>query len=150
MLGKAEKLKVCSITEAEDKIGPQEPVFFMGPLMAGHISGIDQAVKRYAVKGVCGVGMSPASQQVMDLLAKSNYTAGGALFYLQGGWAPEKVGWVKRRMVGVATKSIREGLQSKGSRRSPEEDQQLNFLIHGGSYVAYENLKPVQEWMKTL
>ena len=60
------------------------------------------------------------------------------------------MGWVKRRMVGVATKSIREGLQSKGSRRSPEEDQQLNFLIHGGSYVAYENLKPVQEWMKTL
>ena len=148
MLAKAEKLKAYNTDEAP--AGLEEPVFFMGPLMAGHITGLDKAVKRYKVKGVCGVGMSPASQQVMDLLAKSNYTAGGALFYLQGGWAPEKVGWIKRRMVGMATKSIREGLQGKGSRRTPEEEQQLNFLIHGGSYVAYENLKPVQEWMKTL
>lgn len=150
MLGKAEKMKVCPLAEAQGKVGPGESVFFMGPLMAGHISGIDQAMKKFAVKGVCGVGMSPASQRTMDSMARANYVAGAPLFYLQGGWAPEKVGWVKRRMVGVATKSIREGLQSKGSRRSPEEDQQLNFLIHGGSYVAYENLKPVQEWMKTL
>ena len=103
MLGKAEKLKVCSITEAEDKIGPQEPVFFMGPLMAGHISGIDQAVKRYAVKGVCGVGMS--------------------------------------------TKSIREALRDKGSRRTPEEDRYLDFLLHGGSYVAFESLEAIRTWM---
>ena len=116
--------------------------------MAGHITGLDKAVKKYKVKGVCGVGMSPASQQVMDLLAKSNYTAGGALFYLQGGWAPKKVSWIKRRMVGMATKSMREALQSKGSRRTPEENKQLDFLIHGGSFVAFEHLETIRAWMK--
>ena len=46
MLGKAEKMKVFSISEAPDKTAPGEAVFYMGPLMAGHIAGIDQAVKK--------------------------------------------------------------------------------------------------------
>lgn len=146
MLGKAEKLKVFPVSDAPDKL--DEPVFYMGPLMAGHISGIDQAVKRYTVKGVCGVGMSPVSRQVLDSLAKANYVPGAPIFYLQGGWAPKKVGWLKRRMVGMATKSTREALRDKGSRRTPEEDQYLDFLIHGGSYVAYDNLSTIQDWIR--
>lgn len=148
MLAKAEKLKVCPLAEAQGKVGPGESVFFMGPLMAGHISGIDQAVKKFAVKGVCGVGMSPASRQVLDTLAKANYVPGAPIFYLQGGWAPKKVGWLKRRMVGMATRSMREALRDKGSRRTPEEDKQLDFLLHGGSYVAFENLSAIQNWIE--
>lgn len=148
MLAKAEKMKVCSLSEAQGKVGPGETVFFMGPLMAGHISGVDQAVKQFAVKGVCGVGMSPASQQVLDTLAKANYVPNAPIFYLQGGWAPKKVGWLKRRMVGMATRSMREALRDKGSRRTPEEDKQLDFLLHGGSFVAFENLETIRDWMK--
>ena len=146
MLGKAEKMKVCPLAEAQGKVGPGETVFFMGPLMAGHISGVDRAVKQFAVKGVCGVGMSPASQQVLDTLAKANYTNGAPIFYLQGGWAPKKVGWLKRRMVNMVTKSMREALQNK--KRTPEEDRQLDFLLHGGSFVAFENLETIQNWIR--
>ena len=145
MLAKAEKMKVCPLSEAQGKVGPGETVFFMGPLMAGHISGVDQAVKKFAVKGVCGVGMSPASQQVLDTLAKANYVPGAPIFYLQGGWAPKKVGWLKRRMVGMATRSMREALQNK--KRTPEEDKQLDFLLHGGSFVAFENLEAIRAWI---
>ena len=148
MLGRAEKMKVCPLAEAQGKVGPGESVFYMGPLMAGHISGVDQAVKQFAVKGVCGVGMSPASRQVMETLAKANYTAGAPIFYLQGGWAPKQVGWLKRRMVGMATKSMRVSLQDKGARRTPEEEKQLDFLLHGGSFVAFENLETIRAWMK--
>ena len=148
MLGRAEKMKACPLSEAQGKVGPGESVFYMGPLMAGHISGIDQAVKKFAVKGVCGVGMSPASPQVLEALSKANYTSGAPIFYLQGGWAPKKVGWLKRRMVGMATKSMRESLRNKGSRRTPEENKQLDFLLHGGSFVAFENLETIREWMK--
>lgn len=147
MLAKAEKMKVCPLSEAQGKVGPGETVFFMGPLMAGHISGVDQAVKQFAVKGVCGVGMSPTSQQVLDTLAKANYVPNAPIFYLQEGWAPNKVGWLKRRMVGMATKSMREALRDKGSRRTPEEDKQLDFLLHGGSFVAFENLETIRAWI---
>ena len=71
MLGRAAQMKVLPLAGAAGKVS--EPVFYMGPLMAGHISGIDQAVKAFAVQGVCGVGMSPASQQVLETLAKANY-----------------------------------------------------------------------------
>ena len=148
MLGKAEKMKVCPFSEAQGKVGPGETVFFMGPLMAGHIAGIDQAVKKFTVRGVCGVGMSPASRQMLDTLSKANYVPGAPIFYLQGGWAPKKVGWFKRRMVGMATRSMREALRNKGSRRTPEEDKQLDFLLHGGSLVAFENLGTIRNWMK--
>ena len=48
----------------------------------------------------------------------------------------------------MATKSMRASLQDKGGRRTPEEDRQLDFLIHGGSFVAFENLEAIRAWMK--
>lgn len=149
MLGKAEKMKVYSISDG-NQVPAEEAVFYMGPLMAGHISGVDQAVKKFAVRGVCGVGMSPSSQQVLDTLSKANYVPDAPMFYLQGGWAPKKVSWLKRRMVGMATKSMRETLRDKGSRRTPEEERQLEFLVRGGSFVAFENLETIRNWMKTM
>ena len=79
MLARAEKLKCF-----EQGAGPQPPagveVFYMGPLMAGHITGLDQAMKRCAVKGICGVGMSPPGEQVVRALARTNYTGGLPVF----------------------------------------------------------------------
>lgn len=150
MLGKAEKMRVYSAEEAKGQVKPEDSVFFMGPLMAGHITGLDKAVKQYAVKGVCGVGMSPAaaSQQVLETLSKANYAPGAPIFYLQGGWAPEKVRWIQRRMVSMATKSLRESLRDKGGRRTEEEERQYHMLLHGGSFVAFENLKSIRAWLQ--
>lgn len=148
MLAKAEKLKMYSLSEAADKLEQGAGIFYMGPLMAGHISGIDQAVKRYAVKGVCGVGMSPATRQTLETIAKANYVPDAPIFYLQGGWAPQKVGWLKRRMVGMSTKSIRESLRDKGSRRTAEEQAYYDMLVKGGSFVAFEKLDTIRDWMK--
>ena len=147
MLGKTEKMKVYSLAQAGG-LDKGTEVFFMGPLMAGHITGVDQAVKRFQVKGVCGVGMSPASQQTLDTLAKANYVPDAPIFYLQGGWAPKKVGWIKRRMVNMVTRSMRQSLRDKGSRRPPEEQRQLDFLEKGGSFVAFEHLEAIRAWMK--
>lgn len=148
MLASAEKLKAYGAAEAETKLEPGAEVFYMGPLMAGHITGVDQAVKRYAVKGVCGVGMSPASKQTLDTLIKANYVPDAPIFYLQGGWAPQKVSWIKRRMVGMATKSVRESLSNKGGRRTAEEQAYYDMLLKGGSCVAFEKLDTIRDWMK--
>lgn len=93
--------------------------------------------------------MSPPSQQVLDTLAKANYVPGVPVFYLQGGWAPKKVGWLKRRMVNMVTRSARKALQDKGGSRTPKEDSYLNFLVQGGSFVAFENLETIRKWMRT-
>ena len=48
----------------------------------------------------------------------------------------------------MVTRSTRETLRAKGSSRSPEEDRYLDFLLHGGSFVAFENLGEIRAWMR--
>lgn len=146
MLGKAAKLRVCTLSEA-GSLGKKAEILYMGPLMSGHITGIDQAVKRYIVRAACGVGMTEPGEKVLAGLGRSNYVPNAPIFYLQGGYAPKKVGWLKRRMVNIATKSMRESLQKK-SKRTAREQAQLDMLLKGGSFVAYQNLEPLQEWLK--
>ena len=147
MLGRAEKIKVYSVTEAERSLESGTEIFYMGPLMAGHIEGVDQAVKRYQVRGVCGVGLSPSGRQVLETISRANYVPNAPIFYLQGGWAPKKVGWLQRRMVGMATRGLRQSLQQKRE-RTPQEQRQLELLLRGGSCVAFRNLTPLLEWLK--
>lgn len=148
MLAKAEQMKLYELDQAQGELGRETEALFMGPLMAGHIQGIDQAVKRFTIKAACGVGMTPPGSPALAALSKNNYVPNAPIFYLQGGYAPKKVGWLKRRMVNMATKSMREALQAKGSRRTPEEQAALDILIKGGSFVAYRNLDVIRDWLK--
>ena len=147
MLARATKQKVFSLQEAQSSLPEQEPVLFLGWVMAGHISGIDQAVRRWNVRCAVGVGMSPAGKEILSNLAKANYIPNAPVFYLQGGWAPKKVGWFQRRAVGMVTRGVRKQLQAK-SNRSQQEEAYLSMLVRGGSFVEYQNLKPIQEWLE--
>ena len=147
MLSKAEKMKAIPLEEAEDKVEKGAEVFYMGPLMAGRIEGLETAMKSFDLKAVCGVGMSPALPQVMETICKANRLPQAPLFYLQGGWAPKKVGWLKRRMVYMVTRDTRKKLTEK-RRRTPEEQANLDMLTKGGSFVAYRNLEGIRAWLK--
>lgn len=147
LLGKAEKLRVYSLEEVKNQLEPGEEIFYLGPLMGGSIAGWKEARKRFAPAGVCGVGMSAPAPQVAENLAQRNETGELPLFYLQGGWAPDRVGWLKRYMVQMVTRSIRRQLEEKGESRTPEEQVQLEFLIRGGSFVSLENLRPIRDWL---
>lgn len=147
MLAKAEKLKVYPLEQAD--LPRDTEVFYMGPLMAGRITGLTEAVKEYQVLGVCGVGMSPPGPQILSTLAHANFAPNAPIFYLQGGWAPKKVSWFRRRMVNAVTKKQRTALQAK-TNRTKEEQALLDMMTKGGSFVAYENLGTIRTWMKEL
>ena len=147
MLAKATKCKIFSLQEAQGALPEGEPVLFLGWLMAGHISGIDQAVRRWDVRCAVAVGMSPPAKDVLATISRANYVPNSPVFYLQGGWAPKKVGWFQRRAVNAVTRSTRKTLLSKSS-RTEQEQAYLNMLLHGGSFVEYQNLRPIQEWME--
>ena len=147
MLAKAQGLRALPLDQARQELEAGAEILFMGWLMAGHISGIDQAVRRWKVTCAVGVGMSPAGKEVLTTLSKANFVPNAPLFYLQGGWAPKKVGWFQRRMVGMVTRGIRKQLQAK-SKRTEQEQQMLDLLIRGGSCVEFRNLKPIQQWLE--
>ena len=144
MLAKAEKLKAYEYDTAQLPEGTE--VFYMGPLMAGHITGVDKAIKQFNVVGVCGVGMSPPGQDVLYTLSKANTVPNAPIFYLQGGWAPKKVSWFKRRAVNMVTRNFRESLLAK-KKRTQYEQANLDMRLNGGSFVPYENLKTIRKWM---
>lgn len=146
MLAAAEKMKVYSMQEAQRILPEKEPVLFLGWLMAGHISGIDQAVRHWDVRCAVGVGMAPGGKEALATMAKANFVPNAPLFYLQGGWAPKKVGWFQRRAVGMVTRATRKQLQAKKD-RTRQEEAYLSMLIRGGSFVEYQNLKPIQDWL---
>ena len=145
MLGKAEFLKVYPLEEAD--LPQDTEVFYMGPLMAGRITGIDKAVKGFNVVGACGVGMSPPGKEVLNTMAKANFVPNAPLFYLQGGWAPKQVGWAKRKAVEMVTRSFRTQLEKKADRTKVEQAN-LDMLKKGGSFVAFENLGTIRNWIK--
>ena len=146
MLANAEKIKAYSLEQAQAELPEKESVIFMGWLMAGHISGIDLAVRRWDVRCAVGVGMGPAGKEQLATMAKANFVPNAPLFYLQGGWAPKKVGWFQRRAVGLVTRATRKQLLAKKD-RTEQEEAYLSMLIRGGSFVEFKNLKPLQDWL---
>lgn len=147
LLSKATGLKCLPLNEAERELTDGAEVFHMGSVMGGHISGLDRAAKRWQVKGACGVGMSPQEESTLELIRKANSLPGGPIFYVQGGWAPDRVGWVKRSMVNLVTKSTRQALAAKSQNATPEEKALLDMFVHGGNFVSAENLKFIEDWM---
>ena len=145
MLGKAEHLKVYSLEQAD--LPQDTEVFYMGPLMAGRITGLDKAIKQFSVVGVCGVGMSIPGKEVLTTMTRANFVPNAPIFYLQGGWAPKQVGWIQRQAVNMVTRSIRAQLERK-SDRTRVEQANLDMLRNGGDMVAYENLSTIRTWMK--
>lgn len=148
MLAKATGLKAYSLEQAQESLPQQTDILFFGWLMAGHISGIDQAVRLWNVKCAVGVGMAPDGQKNLSTMAKANFVPNAPLFYLPGGWAPKKVSWFQRRAVGLVTRATRKALWAK-SPRTEQEQAYLDMLIRGGSFVEYQNLKPIQQWLQS-
>ena len=146
LLGQTARLETVPLEQA-GRLPGETQVLYMGPLMAGHITGVEQAVKRFTVRAACAVGMSPPEETMLSSLTRGNYVPGGPIFYLQGGWAPKKVGWLRRRMVAMATRSLREKLERKPG-RTPQEQANLDMLVKGGSFVSLRNLEPVLAWLE--
>ena len=147
LLGEAEHMQVLSLKQAEKTLPAGTPVLFLGPLAAGRIVGLSRARKRFALQGVCGVGMSLPTPQLPDQLRRANKLGELPVFYLQGGWAPDKVDPVTRTMVNLVTRSTRKALQAKGSARTPQEESLLELMVHGGSRVSLDHLDLVRIWL---
>ena len=76
---------------------------------------------------------------------KSAIPAGIPLFTLQGNFDVRKLHGVYRLMMEIMVKTAGKGLAEK-SDRTPEEDDMLDMMLHGGERVKEENLSTVLDW----
>ena len=144
MLAEAAGLPACP-ARGPGAPAPGAAVVYLGWLCAGRVRGLRRARTRYDVLAVCAVGMSPLEMVPLLRLAKDNGLEGAPLFYLRGGYAPERVKGLSRAMMAVMTRSVRRSA-AKGD---PQAEAMLPVLLHGADWVDRENLRPVLDWLGT-
>ena len=144
LLGQATGLPVCSLAEARKTLNDGAQILYLGWVMAGSIQGYADAARRYRIPMVCAVGMEPAGKE-QELREKNGIPKDTALYTLQGGYLPDRLRGVQKLMMRMITGKMAKTLAAKAD-RTPEEDDLLQLMEHGGSRVSLENLSAPIQW----
>lgn len=113
--------------------------------MASEVKGYKKAAAKYHVSAVCGVCMGATGSQIKEVRGKNAIPADIEVFTLQGGFDINKLHGVYKMMMTVMRKTAGKGLADKKD-RTIEEDQMLDMMMNGRSFVREENMKAVLEW----
>ena len=145
LLGQKTGLPVLELKEASKKLPPNAQVIYMGWLMAGTVKGYSKAAQHFSIQAVCGVGMAAVGSQVADIYKTNGICAEIPVFCLQGGFEMEKLRGIYKLMMKTMRATAGKKLSEKTD-RTPEEDEMLRLLMHGGNCVSAENLREVVTW----
>ena len=149
LLAKEAGLPVYSLEEAKKRVPAGAEVIYLGWIMAGAVKGYGCAARRYRVRGVCAVGMGPASQAGAEKVrAKAGIPAEVPVFTLQGGFDINKLHGPYKWIMQLKCKEIRKTLAGKAS-LSPAQQLTYDMATKGASAVSAENLTPIIDWYKT-
>ena len=118
-------------------------VVYLGWLRAGGIVGLKKARKGLDVRAVCAVGMAPPSPEIVNKLTGQNRLEGLPLFYLRGGYAPEKLPGPYRLMMAPMTKAV-----TGHPPRDESEAAMQEAFRRGGDWVDEAALEPVLAWLE--
>ena len=145
LLACATGLPVYSLTEAKNAVSTGAEVIYLGWIMAGSVKGYAAAARRYRVRAVCAVGMGQTGTQTDSVRKKTAVPVGIPVFTLQGNFDVKKLHGVYRPMMELMVKTAGKALVEKTD-RTPEENDMLDMMLHGGERVKAENLRAVLDW----
>ena len=145
LLAQETGLPVCSLTEAKKMVPSGAEVIYLGWIMAGAVKGYANAAKRYRVRAVCGVGMGQTGAQTESVREKTAVPAHIPVFTLQGNFNIKKLHGIYRPMMELMVKTAGKSLAEK-QERTPEENDMLDMMLHGGERVKVENLSAILDW----
>ena len=119
----------------------------MGWLMAGKVSVLKKAMKKYRVKSVAGVGMGGTGTQINDVKKANLLPESLPVFTLQGGFDITKLHGIYKFMMNTVKNTMGKKLSEKPD-KTPDEEKMLDLLENGGDCVSEENLSEILEWYK--
>lgn len=128
-----------------DPAGPPAgtKVLYLGWLRAGAVRGLKGARSRWTPAAVCAVGMAPPEGVDAEGLARRNGLEGAPLFYLRGGYAPDRLTLPWRLMMAPMARKV--------DRERTEDPMALAMkeaFAHGADWVSPEALDPVLDWLR--
>lgn len=143
LLAQASGIPAYDMSEKKELPPWGASVLYLGWLCAGTIKGFSSARKRYQIQAVCAVGMAPAESGQSEKLSGSNHLGNTPLFYLRGGFAPEKLTGVLKVMMGFMARAV-----AKAPAETEADREQQAALVSGGNWVSTEALEPVLAWLE--
>ncbi len=144
LLGKKLGLQACALENAPLS-PPAGGIIYMGWLMAGKVQGYKKAARKYRICAVCGIGMGASGSQLHDVRKANRIPDGIPIFTLQGGFDIARLTGVYKFMMTIMAKTAGKALARKQN-RTPDDDDMLALLSHGGNRVDEKNLAPVLAW----
>lgn len=151
LLAEETGLPAYELRSAKSQLPRGCEVFFMGWLIAGEVKGLKSAMDRYTVRGAAAVGISPQGNGELWTEAKFNggfSDGGGRVFYLRGGYAPEKLKGIYRLMMNHMAKTVIRQVEAKGAEATEEERAMAEVFRGGGDFVQEESLKEIAAWIR--
>lgn len=142
MLGERAGLPVYTLADAAQKLNRDSAVIYLGWLCAGSVKGMKKARRHFSIRAVCAVGMAMKDSDYLNKLARQAEVRTVPLFYLRGGYRPEKLTGVYKPMMAMMTKQV-----TKAPPKSAEEKAMQEAFRRGGDWVSETYLAPVLEWL---
>lgn len=143
LLAEASDLPLHPLEQAEKTLSPETQVLYLGWLCAGTVQGLAKAARHFTVRAVCAVGMSPPDPAYTAKLRRPEKLWETPLFYLRGGYAPERLRGIYKPMMAFMTKTV-----TRAPAQSPEERAMQEAFLSGGDWVSPEALAPVLNWLE--
>lgn len=145
LLGHELGMPVYSAAEAKKTLPAGAEIIYLGWIMAGKVKGYPDAAKKYKLQAVCAVGMGQTGTQRKEIREKNGVPGKIPVFTLQGNFDVKKLHGMYRMMMDIMVKTAGKALENKAD-RSPEEEDMLDMMLHGGERVRVQNLKDVIDW----
>ncbi len=143
MIGEKVGLPVYALDSSPVPKGTE--ILYIGWVMASSVKGYKKAFRKYKVKAVCGVCMASTGSQIPELRKQNAIPENIPVFTLQGGFDINKLHGMYKFMMNAMGKLAGKGLAEKTD-RTPEEDDMLDMMLHGGDRVSEDNLTELLEW----
>ena len=94
---------------------------------------------------VCAVGMGQTGTQRKEIREKNNIPGKIPVFTLQENFSVERLHGMYKMMMNIMVKTAGKALEKKTD-RTPEEEDMLDMMLHGGERVKIQNLQGVISW----
>ena len=101
---------------------------------------LKEARRRFRTAAVCAVGMAAEVEEAK--LRRDNRLEGVPLFYLRGGYAPEKLTGFYRAMMAPMARLV-----SRAPAETEADRAMRDAFRDGGDWVSPERLAPVLAWL---
>ncbi len=144
LAGKA-GLGCYTVKEAKKRLNKEDEYIYMGWLSAGKIVGLSKAKRLSAPAAIAAVGISAPDLAYEEKLKKQNKLGETAFFYLQGGFAREKLRGIPKMMMNAAHSSLLKAAKAQKD-PTPQQKKAAELLEYGGSCVTKEALIPLIGW----